>query len=81
MPHEPVSVRGELVTYDTRYRLGEEEMVGRGTLRFMLRAKIADRLHAAGFAEVERYGWWDGAAFDADTSPEIIVIARRRAAF
>jgi ubiquinone/menaquinone biosynthesis C-methylase UbiE len=77
MPHELVSVRGELVTYDTRYRLGAEELVARGTLRFMSQAKIAERLRAAGFTEVEWYGWWDGAAFDEETSPEIIAIARR----
>ena len=75
--HELVSVRGQLVTYDTRYRLGEEDLVGRDTLRFMSRAEIAGRLEAAGFSEVEWYGWWDGAPFDEKTSPEMIAIARR----
>jgi ubiquinone/menaquinone biosynthesis C-methylase UbiE len=71
-----VSVRSQLVTFDARFRVDGGELVSRSTLRFMSRADIADRLEAAGFADVEWYGGWDGEPFDDETSPEIIAVAR-----
>jgi hypothetical protein len=71
-----VSVRPELVTFDTRFPVDGDELVSRGTLRFMSRTWIDGRLRAAGFAGVEWYGGWDGEPFEEQTSPEIIAVAR-----
>jgi SAM-dependent methyltransferase len=70
------AVDGELVTFETRYRLPAtgEQLVGPSTLRFRSQAAIAGLLTAAGFGDVRWLGDWDGAAAGPGT-PEIIAIA------
>jgi SAM-dependent methyltransferase len=72
-------VHDGVVTFSNHYRLGAtgEELTSNARLRFRTRAELARSLVDAGF-EIERIdGHWDGRPADA-TSPEHIVVARRR---
>jgi ubiquinone/menaquinone biosynthesis C-methylase UbiE len=72
-----VEVRGELVTFEgwTRFEADGAEVTDTSTLRFAPPARLAALLHEAGYGAVEWRGDWDGSAFDASTSREIIVVA------
>ena len=72
--HQVVGVEGELVAFQTCYRLPDRRVVSRSTLRFMPRRIIDRHLRATGFTQVAHFGDWDGASFD-EGSPEIIVVA------
>lgn len=49
----------------------------RMTLRFIDPSRLGKLLNEAGFGRVDWYGAWDGTAFDAATSREIIIIAHQ----
>ena len=55
---------------------GDEHVVAHETLRFRSPAEIVTALDAAGFTIESLVGGWDGSPFT-DTSPEMIVLARR----
>lgn len=69
-------VEGEHVTFDAVFTILDtgETLVSESRLRFAPVETIRGLLSAAGFAEVELLGWWDGTPCSA-TSPEIIAIA------
>jgi SAM-dependent methyltransferase len=67
--------RGEIVRFDTHYRLADGERISESTLRFL----PLDVLHAfaenAGFEIRAVFGDWDRTPFVSDASREIIMIA------
>ncbi len=70
-----LQAEGELVTFQTRFRFPDGEVVAvPHTLRFMSKARLAQLLAEAGLTDVTWYGYWDRSPFAA-TAPEIIVIA------
>ena len=75
--YEIKDVEGEHVTFDAVFTIEAtgETLVSESRLRFAPMETIRGLLSAAGFAEVELLGWWDGTPYSA-TSPEIIAIAR-----
>jgi len=71
------SVEGRLVTFDTHFRFGPDDVaVATTTLRFMEQTEVAAFLAEAGFGEVEWYGDYDGSPFKPG-SPEILAVAVR----
>lgn len=70
-------VEGEHVTFDAVFTVEAtgETLVSESRLRFAPVETIRGLLSAAGFAEVELLGWWDGTPYS-EASPEIIAIAR-----
>lgn len=72
-----VEVRDELVTFEgwTRFEADGTEITDSSTLRFAPPTRLAALLDEAGYGRVEWRGDWDGSAFDATTSREIIVAA------
>lgn len=73
---DTVSVEGEFVTYETRFRFPDgTRSVATDTLRFLPQARLAAFLADAGFATAAWYGDWDRSPITA-TSPEFIVLAR-----
>ncbi|MFN7126941.1 MAG: class I SAM-dependent methyltransferase [Allorhizobium sp.] len=70
-------VEGEHVTFDAVFTIEAtgETLVSESRLRFAPVETIRGLLSAAGFAEVELLGWWDGTPYS-EASPEIIAIAQ-----
>jgi len=70
-------VEGEHVTFDAVFTIEDtgETLVSESRLRFAPMGTIRGLLSAAGFAEVELLGWWDGTPYS-EASPEIIAIAQ-----
>jgi hypothetical protein len=73
--------RGELVRFDTHYKLAEGDRVSESTLRFLPLDRLVGFLVEAGFDIRSIYGDWDKSAFDTRTSREIIVLASSPAEF
>ena len=67
--------RGELIRFDTHYRLAAGERVSESTLRFVPSDRLGHFLHEAGYSIRAVHGDWDTSPFDAATSREIIVHA------
>jgi len=73
--HDFSAVDGNLITFMTRFRFADGTTADEpSTLRFMGRDELEGFLNRAGFAEIARYGDWDGAPFG-PSSPEIIAVA------
>ncbi len=72
-----VEVRDELVTFEgwTRFERDGTDIVDTSTLRFITSERLGDLLRKAGYTDIRWFGSWDGSAFRADTSKEIIVSA------
>ncbi|MDH4414184.1 MAG: methyltransferase domain-containing protein [Rhizobium sp.] len=70
-------VDAEHVTFDAVFSIETtgETLVSESRLRFAKVETIQGLLAAAGFREVELFGWWDRTPYS-DISPEIIAIAR-----
>ena len=79
MTTEIDAVDGELVTFTHTYTspAWAAPRTSQSTLRFLPAASLACFLADAGLEVVEQYGDWDRSPI-ADTSPEIITLARRR---
>ena len=69
--------RGEFVRFDTHYHLPDGERISESTLRFLPLDRLTKFLAEAGFEVGSLYGNWDKSAFAAETSREIILVARR----
>jgi ubiquinone/menaquinone biosynthesis C-methylase UbiE len=76
LSYERISVGERIVTFETHYRFAGEHLVEHGTLGFMRREEIAERLREAGFTGVQWFGGWEAEPYDEETSAEIIAIAR-----
>lgn len=73
--HDVTRVEDELVTYETHFRFGPDDVVvDESRLRFMPRETLARLLTAAGFGQVTWYGDWDRAPVGPE-SRELIVVA------
>jgi len=73
--HVTQMVLGQLLTYESHFRFGENDVVHTtDRLRFVNRDELAIFLADAGFVEVTWYGDWDRSPIAAN-SPEIIVVA------
>jgi hypothetical protein len=77
--HDTVSVEGEIVALQTSHAFlrSGELTVTTSRLRFRTLDALQRRLAGAGFHDIVAYGDWDGGPVTA-TSPELIVVARRR---
>lgn len=69
--------RGELIRFDTLYQLPDGQRISESTLRFLPLDRLTHFLEEAGFEIQSLYGDWDRSSFDAETSREIIMLARR----
>lgn len=73
--YDVTRVEGELVTYETHFRFGPDDMVvDESHLRFMPQETLARLLTEAGFGQVTWYGDWDRAPVGPE-SKELIVVA------
>ncbi len=72
--HEVIKVDGDVVTFDSFYRLGKDLVTSRGTLRFPGRATITGLLGKAGFATVDWRDDWATQPTERE-SPELIAVA------
>lgn len=73
--HRLLALDGDLVDFQTRYRFDDgEALATTSRLRFLPQPAIAAQLAAAGFAAVDWFGDWDGAAWTAGHG-EIIAVA------
>lgn len=68
--------RGELVRFDTHYKLADGLRVSESTLRFLPPDRLKEFLVEAGLELGAVYGDWDRSAFVPATSREIIVVAK-----
>jgi SAM-dependent methyltransferase len=69
--------RGELVRFDTHYKLPDGERISESTLRFLPLDRLTEFLDDAGLETRCLYGDWDKSPFNAETSREIILVTRR----
>jgi SAM-dependent methyltransferase len=75
------SVDGELVTYETCYRIaGEDTRTIPETIRFIDQDQVAAFLADAGLTKVIWYGDWDRSPVS-PASPELIAVARKASAY
>ena len=66
---------GEFISFHTSYRFPHETLRTRSTLRFPSREHVEALLACWGLIASEVFGDWDGGAFDAERSREIIFMA------
>ncbi len=77
MSYEVVAVEGDLVSFTETTDGGRwRRQVDPGVLRFLGRPELDRFLAGAGLVVVECYGDWQRGPLT-DTSPEIVVVARR----
>ncbi|TCW85669.1 class I SAM-dependent methyltransferase [Burkholderia sp. SRS-46] len=76
--HAACRADGQIVTFDTHYRFARDGalLTHASRLRFIAQPALRERLRAARFADVDWFGDWRGAPFDAASSAEIIAICR-----
>lgn len=73
--------RGDLVRFDTIYKLTDGERISESLLRFLPLDQLTAFLVEAGFETKAVYGDWDKSPFAAATSREIIILAINPAGF
>ncbi len=71
--------RGDVVRFDTRYRLADGDRISESTLRFPDLDKLRDLLKETGLTIDAVHGDWDGSPFEPGSSREIILVTRRPA--
>jgi len=74
---EVESDEGEFVSFRTHYGFSDRTLTTASRLRFLSKEHVAKLMAQAGLTVVEVFGDWDGSAFDAARSREIILIAER----
>jgi ubiquinone/menaquinone biosynthesis C-methylase UbiE len=67
--------RGEIVRFDTHYRLADGEKISESTLRFLPLDRLTAFLEEADLHVQAIFGDWDSTPFDPATSREIIIVA------
>ncbi|WDR00916.1 class I SAM-dependent methyltransferase [Devosia sp. J2-20] len=73
--HRNIRLDGAYIHFDTHYTLADAAMVSHNTLLFLTREAIAGQLAQAGLVLNTVMGDWDGTAFDALLSPEMVFVA------
>lgn len=71
-----LSLKGERLTFDLRYRFADAELVSRSVLRFPSRGHVEAGLTASGLQVDAVLGDWHGGPFDPKTSREMIFMVR-----
>jgi ubiquinone/menaquinone biosynthesis C-methylase UbiE len=66
----------DFISFRTSYRSSRETLTTNSTLRFPSRVHVESVMKRAGLAVREVLGDWDGSAFDAARSREIILVAK-----
>jgi ubiquinone/menaquinone biosynthesis C-methylase UbiE len=69
---------GEFISFRTHYQFQDRTLTTSSRLRFPSKEHVEELMAQARLAVVEALGDWDGSAFDAARSREIIVVARVR---
>lgn len=72
------SVQGERIVFETEYTFADERLVSVSELRFMSGGMITQHLTTAGLHIHELLGDWDGGAFHAEKSREMIFLTKPR---
>ncbi|KVD91837.1 SAM-dependent methyltransferase [Burkholderia stagnalis] len=76
--HDACRADGQIVSFETHYRFARDGTLLKNAsrLRFIAQSALHERLRSAGFADIDWFGDWHGAPFDAASSAEIIAICR-----
>jgi SAM-dependent methyltransferase len=69
---EGIGKDGELVSFTTRYKLPQKTLSTSSRLRFPSRELVEELMGRAGLVVSEVFGDWDGGAFEAERSREMI---------
>ena len=73
-----ISMEENKMSFDLRYQFQDELLTSESLLRFWTRQEIEDHAAATGLSVEKILGNWDGAAFDKNTSEEMIFFLRKR---